>query len=80
MLSMHWGDGRSRCGSLQFTVGFNSDSLKVQGGTKICQAKKFPVGEKVELLDEQPKLQISGFNSAVKDEILWMSVPEFPRV
>lgn len=80
MLSMYCGDGRSQCGSSQFTVGFNSDSLMVQGGTKICQVKKFPVGEKVELLDEQPKPQISGFNNAVKDEMLWMSVPDFPRV
>lgn len=76
---MHWG-GRSRCGSSQFAVGFNSDSLKVQGGTKIYQVKKLPVGERVELMDKQPKSQISGFNNAVKDEILQMPVPDFPRV
>lgn len=58
--------GKSWYGRLQFTVGFNSDSLKVKGGTKLCQVKK-KKKKMVGLMDKQPKSQMSGFNNAVED-------------
>lgn len=48
---MYWG-GKSWYGRLQFTVGFNSDSLKVKGGINLCQVKKSPVRKEVGLMDK----------------------------
>jgi len=52
-------------------MGFHSDSLKLKGGTKLCQVGNSPVRTEVGLMDQWPEARTSGFSNAVNDEMSW---------